>query len=257
MEIHIVCAFVFVQLKWMCTGIKCHKIRIKRDNAICSSYRLVNWKRTCIHSSHSQWNTDWAYARIACLFVCLFNLFRRSFVRSFVPSLIPSSKKQTDFPSVRHNLLSIFSRSSSSNTLYNVQWFWYANVRTSKCKYVCESSFHVIHIKWELNRIENHSTGETKHRGREGRKNAIMDKNNGDGVDLEQLDWNGMKWQMSEHAHRTHTNLVTLQCGKERMCEKRTKLTTAFAQKRARSREAPQFERKLLDMVRWIASKTR
>lgn len=35
-------------------------------------------------------------------------------------------------------------------------------------------------------------------------KKHITDKNKGDGVDLEQVNWNGMKWQMSEHARRTH-----------------------------------------------------
>lgn len=90
-----VCLCVFVQHKWICKGIKCHKI--KGDNAICSSYRLVSWKHTCIHSS-SNWNTPndehILRVRFACLFV---QSFRRSFVRSvlsIVHSFVHQKNKQ-------------------------------------------------------------------------------------------------------------------------------------------------------------------
>lgn len=132
MEIHNVCLCVFVQLKWICRGIKCHKIRIKGDNAICSSYRLVSWEHTCIHSSHSHLNTD--CARIACLFVCsIFSAvhsFARSLVRSLLQSFTHSFIKRTNK----------FSNCTAQSAIpiqqqHVVQWFWYANVRTSKCKY--------------------------------------------------------------------------------------------------------------------------
>lgn len=110
MEIHNVCSVrVFVQLKWICKGIKCHKIRIKGDNAICSSYRLVNWERTHAYSLYiRQAHEHWTYAHG--LPVCLFN---RSFVSSVVPSLTHSFIRKNKQIFQSYGMLSTF-----SNTLY-------------------------------------------------------------------------------------------------------------------------------------------
>lgn len=138
MEIHNVCLCVFVQLKWICRGIKCHKIRIKGDNAICSSYRLLSWEHTCIHSSHSQWNTDCAYARIACLlFVQSFPPFIHSFIRWLVGWLVPSIVHSFAYQKNKqifqlYGTICYPHSAATRCTVVSVN----ANVRTSKCKYV-------------------------------------------------------------------------------------------------------------------------